>query len=65
MEVTKEITDKDGKKKAVKVQTPAIGEIISRMEERGMFTELTRWPRPDYDIMTASHRQAEKPTFRD
>lgn len=53
MEVTKEITDKDGKKKAVKVQTPAIGEIISRMEERGMFTELTRRPRPDYDIMTA------------
>ena len=53
MEITKEITGKDGKQKAVKVQAPAIGEIINRMEERGMFTEMIRRPRPDYDIMAS------------
>lgn len=30
-----------------------IDEIIHRMEEQGMFTEVIRRPLPDYDIMTA------------
>lgn len=45
MEMTKETTDK--------VQTPSIGQIIGQMEKRGMFKELARRPRPDYDIMAS------------
>lgn len=50
MEITKEITDKDGKKKTVKEQAPNIGMILSRMEERGMFNEMKRYAYPNYDI---------------
>lgn len=53
MEITKEITDKDGKKKTVKEQAPNIGMIISRMEERGMFNEMKRYAYPNYNIADA------------
>ena len=36
-----------------KVQASAIGQIIGQMEKRGMFRELARRPRPDYDLMAS------------
>lgn len=53
MEITKEITDKDGKKKTVKEQAPNIGMILSRMEERGMFNEMKRYAYTGYDMAGA------------
>lgn len=50
MDVTKEITDKDGKKKTVKVQTPKIDLILNSIRQRGMFTSMTRFQYLDYDI---------------
>lgn len=53
MEITKEVTDKDGKKKAVKVQAPDIGAIISRMEDKGMFPAVRRSQFLEYRIEDA------------
>lgn len=46
MEITKEITDKDGRQKTVKVQSPRIDLILSHISERGMFGRLTRYQYP-------------------
>lgn len=53
MDVTKEIVDKDGKKKTVKVQTPRIDLILNGIRQRGMFASMTRFRYMEYDIHEA------------
>ena len=50
MEITKNITGRDGKEKTVKVQTPKIDLILSTIRERGMFAQITRYHYLEYDM---------------
>lgn len=50
MEITKNITGKDGKGKIVKVQTSKIDLILNAIRERGMFAQITRYQYLDYDM---------------
>lgn len=50
MDVTKEITDRKGNKKVVKVQSPKIDLILNNIKQRGMFAALTRLQYLQYDI---------------
>lgn len=53
MDVTKEITDRNGNKKVVKVQSPKIDLILNNIKQRGMFATLTRFQYLHYDINEA------------
>ena len=46
MDITKEITGNDGRKKTVKVQSPRIALILNHIKERGMFARITRYQYP-------------------
>ena len=50
MEVTKNITGKDGKEKTVKVQTPKIDLILKAIQDSGMFPQITRYQYLNYDM---------------
>lgn len=50
MEVTKDITDKDGKKKTVTVQTPRIDLVLNAIRQRGIFASMTRYQYLEYDM---------------
>ncbi len=50
MEVTKNIKDKNGNEKTVKVQTPKIDLILNAIRERGLFAQITRYQYLDYDM---------------
>lgn len=50
MEITKNITSKDGQEKTVKVQTPKIDLILKAIQDRGMFAQITRYQYLDYDM---------------
>lgn len=50
MEITKNITSKDGQEKTVKVQTPKIDLILKAIQDRGVFAQITRYQYLDYDM---------------
>lgn len=50
MDVTREITDKDGNKRVVKVQTPKIDLVLNCIKRRGIFAGITRYQYLQYDI---------------
>ncbi len=50
MEVTKNIKDKNGNEKTVKIQTPKIDLILNAIRERGMFAQITRYQYLDYNM---------------
>lgn len=50
MEVTKNIKDKNGNEKTVKVQTPKIDLILNAIRERGLFAQITRYQYLNYDM---------------
>lgn len=54
MEITKDITDKDGRKKTAVVQSPRIDLILNCIKQRGMFGRMTRYQYP-CDIEEALH----------
>lgn len=50
MEITKNITSKDGQEKTVKVQTRKIDLILKAIQDRGVFAQITRYQYLDYDM---------------
>lgn len=53
MDITRKIINQDGKEVVVKVQAPSINQILTAIEERGVFKGIARYPFTSYDIEQA------------